>query len=198
MKYKTMTEMTLPGLHELQANWGWVLGLGIALLLLGLLAITTSVVATLATIVFLGCLLLIAGGFEIVNAFRHGQYGGFWMHLLTGALDLFCGSILIAFPGAGAAALTFVLALFFLVGGTVRAGTAIVMKLPNGVWAIVSGVIDFILGILLIASWPVSSLWFLGLMVGFGMVFQGIWWIAFALAVHAAEKHGEGHAPAHA
>ncbi|HWL51418.1 MAG TPA: HdeD family acid-resistance protein [Chthoniobacteraceae bacterium] len=194
-----MTDMTLPGLHELRANWGWVLALGIALLVLGLLAITTSVVATLTTIVFLGCLLLIAGGFEIANAFRHGQYGGFWMHLLTGALDLFCGAILVAFPMAGAAALTFVLALFFLVGGTVRAATAVVMKLPNGVWAIVSGVIDFILGILLIASWPVSSLWFLGLLVGFGLAFRGFWWIAFAFAVRATEDHGaQGHAPSRA
>jgi len=197
MKYRTMTEMTLPGLHELREHWGWVLTLGIALLILGLLAITTSVVATLATMVFLGTLMLIAGGFEIANAFRHGRYGGFWMHLLTGALDLFCGAILIAFPAAGAAALTFVLALFFLVGGSVRAGTAIVMKLPNGVWAIGSGVIDVILGLLLIAAWPVSSLWFFGLMVGLGLLFQGFWWIAFAFAVHASGPE-EGAAPSHA
>ncbi len=175
--------MSLAGLQEVRQNWGWILALGIGLFVLGLLATTTALAATLATVVFLGALLLIAGGFEITNAFRHEKYGGFWMHLFTGILDLVCGAVLIAFPAAGAAALTLILAIFFMVGGAVRAISALMLKLPNGWWAVASGGIDFILGLILIASWPVSALWFLGLMVGFGLIFRGLWWVAFAVAV---------------
>ena len=175
--------MTLTGLDDLRRNWGWVLALGIGLLVLGLIAASASFFTTLATVLFIGCLLLIAGVFEIGNAFRHGSYGGFWMHLVTGVLDVVCGSLLLAFPLAGAAALTLVLAIFFLAGGAVRAISAIVMRLPNGGWAVVSGIVDFLLGLVLLWSWPLSAIWFLGLCVGIGLIFRGAWWMAFALSV---------------
>jgi len=105
------------------------------------------------------------------------------MHLITGSLDIVCGAVLLAFPGAGAAALTLILAILFLVGGAVRAFSSLIMRLPNGGWATLSGVIDFLLGLLLLGSWPVSALWFLGLCVGIGLIFRGIWWVAFAISV---------------
>lgn len=178
------TGIVLADLDEVRRNWGWVLALGIALFVLGLIATSAAFVTTFATIIFFGFLLLIAGAFEISNAFRHGKYGGFWMHLLTGILDIVCGSMLLAFPGAGAAALTFILAIFFLVGGAFRLASSLIMQLPNGGWAALSGVIDVLLGMLLLGSWPVSALWFLGMVVGIGLLFRGAWWVAFALAVH--------------
>jgi len=186
-----LTGMTLPGLSEIRQNWGWVLALGVALFVLGLLAATTAFAATLTTVVFLACLLLIGGAFEITNAFRHGHYGGFWMHLFTGVLDIVCGSLLLAFPASGAGAITLVLAILFLVGGPVRAFSGIIMKLPNGPWAVISGVVDFLIGLMLIASWPVSALWFLGLCVGVGLIFRGLWWVAFAIAI----RGGAGSVP---
>lgn len=183
MRSMASTGMILPGMDEVRRNWGWVLALGVALFVLGLIATTAAFAATLATVIFLGFLLLVAGAFEIANAFRHGHYGGFWMHLITGSLDIVCGAVLLAFPGAGAAALTLILAILFLVGGAVRAFSSLIMRLPNGGWATLSGVIDFILGLLLLGSWPVSALWFLGLCVGIGLIFRGVWWVAFALSV---------------
>jgi len=181
------TAMILTGMDEVKRNWGWVLALGIGLLVLGLLAAASAFATTLATVVFFGCLLLVAGVFEIGNAFRHTGYGGFWMHLFTGVLDVVCGSLLLAFPLAGAAALTFILAVLFLVGGPVRAISALMMKLPNGGWAVLSGVIDFLLGLTLLASWPISAIWFLGLCVGIALIFRGAWWMAFAISVHQGE-----------
>lgn len=182
------TGITFSGMDEVRHNWGWVLALGVALFVLGLIATSAAFATTLATVMFLGILLLIGGAFEIANAFRHGSYGGFWMHLMTGILDIVCGALLLAFPGAGAAALTLVLAIFFLVGGAMRACSAFIMKLPNGGWAVLSGVIDVILGFILLGSWPVSALWFLGLCVGIGLIFRGAWWVAFALSVHNGER----------
>jgi uncharacterized membrane protein HdeD (DUF308 family) len=186
----------LDGLETVRRNWGWVLALGIGLVVLGLLAASAALMTTLATVLFLGVLFLLAGAFEIGNAFRHERYGGFWMHLFTGLLDVVCGSLLFAFPGAGAAALTLVIAVLFLVGGVMRTAAALVMRLPNGGWAMVSGLIDFLLGLLLLGAWPLSALWFLGLCVGIGLFFRGIWWVAFALSVHRRGGFGERHSPA--
>ena len=181
------TAMTLGGLDEVRRNWGWVLALGVGLLLLGLVAASAAFATTMATVIFFGCLLLIAGVFEFSNAFRHGGYGGFWMHLFTGVLDVICGALLVAFPLAGAAALTLILALFLLAGGAVRTISALMMKLPNGGWAVLSGVVDFLLGLILLVNWPLSAIWFLGLCVGIALIFRGAWWTAFALTVRQPE-----------
>ena len=183
--------MTLGGMDEVRRNWGWVLALGVALIVLGLIAASATFITTLATVLFIGSLLLIAGVFEFSNAFRHGSYGGFWMHLVTGVLDVICGALLLAFPAAGAAALTFILAIFFLAGGAIRAVSALTMKLPNGAWAVVSGLVDFLLGLVLLGSWPLSAIWFLGLCVGIGLVFRGAWWTAFALSVRQPEYRAQ-------
>lgn len=172
----------MPGMEGFRRNWGWVLVLGIVLVILGLLATSMTFAATLATVSVLGILLLIAGVFEIGNAFRHTHYGGFWMHMFAGVLDLVTGALLLSYPAAGAAALTLILAIFFLVGGLVRLLSSLVTKVPNRGWGIASGIIDFLLGVVLLASWPVSALWFLGLCVGIGLIFRGIWWSAFALS----------------
>lgn len=193
------SEITLTGLDEVRRNWGWVLALGISLFVLGLIATSAAFATTLITILFLGCLLLVAGAFEISNAFRHVGYGGFFMHLFTGVLDIVCGGLLFAYPGAGAAGLTFILAIFFLVGGAMRGFSALIMRLPNGAWAVLSGIVDILLGMILLASWPVSAIWFLGLAVGIGLIFRGAWWTAFALSIHHSAEKGGGmeQRPAH-
>lgn len=180
--------MIMPGMDEVRRHWGWVLALGILLFILGIFATSAAVTTTLVTILMIGSLLLIAGFFELISAFRNAHFGGFWMHLFTGILDLVCGALLITYPGAGALTLTLVLSIFFLVGGAMRAISALMINLPNGGWAVLSGIVDVLLGIFLLTSWPVSGLWFLGLAVGIGLIFRGAWWAAFAMAARKLPK----------
>jgi len=172
----------MPGMDEVRRHWGWVLALGILLFILGLFATSAAVTTTMLTILVIGILLLVSGVFELGSPIRNAHYGGVWMHLFTAILDLVCGALLIAYPGAGALTLTLILAIFFLVGGAMRAISALMIDLPNGGWAVLSGIVDVILGFFLLTSWPVSGLWFLGLAVGIGLIFRGAWWAAFALA----------------
>ena len=174
--------MIMPGMDEVRHNWGWVLALGVLLFVLGLVAMSAAITTTMLTVFVIGIMLLISGVFEIINAFRHSHYGGFWMHLFAGILDIVCGALLVGYPAAAALTLTLILAIFFLVGGTMRTISALMIDLPNGGWAVLSGIVDVILGIMLLASWPISGLWFLGLAVGIGLLFRGAWWSAFALA----------------
>ena len=180
--------MILPGLDTARHNWGWVLALGILLVLLGVFATSAAVTTTMLTVLIIGILLLVSGVVEIGSAFRNLRYGGFWMHLFAGILDLVCGALLVSYPAAGALTLTVILAIFFLVGGVMRTLSALVLDLPNGGWAVLSGMVDVMLGVFLLISWPASGLWFLGLAVGIGLIFRGAWWSAFALAVHKEPK----------
>ena len=62
----------------------WLLILGALLIVVGLVAISSSFIATLATVVMVGTLLIIGGVVEIVDAFLGRGWHGFWMHLLAG------------------------------------------------------------------------------------------------------------------
>jgi uncharacterized membrane protein HdeD (DUF308 family) len=186
-KYMPMG-IIMPGMDEVRRHWGWVLALGILLFVLGLVATSAAFTTTLLTVLTISVLLIIAGLLELFNGSRNAHFGGFWMHLFTGILDLVCGGLLMAYPAVGALTLTLILAIFFLVGGGVRAISALMINLPNGGWAVLSGILDIVLGVFLLCSWPFSGLWFLGLAVGISLIFRGFWWAAFALAVRKTPK----------
>src|SRR6266478_3934188 len=84
------------GLHELRRNWGWFLVLGIALIILGMVALSASMIATIASIFFFGWLLLIDGVFQAMLAFWARQWSGFFLHLLAGVLSVIVGFLMIS------------------------------------------------------------------------------------------------------
>ena len=176
------------GIDEIRSTWGWFLVLGIAFMVLGVVCIVANITATFATVLVFGWLLLVGGVFALINAFRVHSWSGFFLFLLTALLRGFTGYLLIRYPDVGAAGLTLVLASFFLVGGLFRGIGSAMIKFPQWGWATFSGFVSFILGILLLAQWPLSSVWFIGFAVGVDMFLDGASLIAFATAIHTLPK----------
>jgi uncharacterized membrane protein HdeD (DUF308 family) len=170
-------------LESLRKNWFWLLALGILLIIVGLVAMSSTFLATLATVVMMGTLLLIGGGVEVVNAFWARCWRGFWMHLLTGILYVVLGFLLVQRPRASAAAFTLMLAACFLVGGLFRILIALSQRFHGRWWVLVNGIVTLVLGILIWQEWPESALWVIGLFVGIDMLFAGWSWVMLALAV---------------
>jgi len=50
-------------------------------------------------------------------------------------------------------------------------------------WVAFSGVITFLLGLLIVAHWPVSSLYVLGIFLGVDLVIAGAGWIGVGLGL---------------
>jgi len=160
--------------HEIVQYWGWFLAFGIALLALGIAAVVRSML-------FFGWLLLLASGVEIAQAVLVGHWAGFFHHLLAAILFGIVGLILVTKPVISAEALTIFMASFFLIGGLFQLIASIVVALPGWGWQAADGIITFILGALVLAQWPVSGLWVIGLFVGIDLIFYGAAWIALAL-----------------
>jgi uncharacterized membrane protein HdeD (DUF308 family) len=172
----------LSGLEEVRRNWGWFLVLGIALIVLGTVALGLAGLATLVSVLAFGWFLLIGGVFEAVAAFWARRWSGFFLHLLGGILYAVVGIMLLANPGAGALTLTLLLAAFFLVSGAFQAGAAVALRFPNWGWAALGGVVTAVLGTLIWARWPSDAVWVIGLFVGIDLLFRGWAWVMFALA----------------
>jgi uncharacterized membrane protein HdeD (DUF308 family) len=168
---------------ELRRRWGWILVLGVVLLILGLVAIGHVLTATVIVVFLYGWLLVISGALETAYAIWARRWSGFFLLLLDGVLSLFLGILLLRFPVEGIAILTFILAIFFLIGGTLRLLTSLVWALPHRVWQFLSGLVAVGLGAYVLVQWPWDSWWFPGLFVGVELAVNG--WSLIMLALVA-------------
>ncbi len=168
---------------EIKRNRGWFVALGIALIILGTIAIGTAVFTTLISVMLFGWLLLIGGIIESVHAFWVRPWSGLLLQLLIGVLNIIFGLLIVANPGASALALTLLMAAFFVVGGVFRIVTAAREHFPGRGWAIFSGCINILLGILIWAHWPTSAFWVIGLFIGIDLIFTGWWFITLTVLI---------------
>lgn len=176
------------GNEKIRKSWGWFLVQGIALAALGVFCVAFSVLTTVATVFVFGWLLVISAVFQLVHAFRTGTWSGTLLYLLSALFRGFTGFLLIRYPVMGAVALTVVLASFFIVTGLYRAIASATVKLPRWGWAVFSGAITTVLGLLLLAQMPVSGVWFIGFAIGVDLICDGIATIGFSDAIHRLPK----------
>lgn len=173
------------GLSNLKKNRGWYLALGVLLVVIGLVAISSSLATTLVSVVFFGWLMIFGGLAEAIHAFWRKDWGGFFVDLLGGVLYFVVGGMLVANPAASALGITLVIAMFLIVSGLFRVGAALVGRPPHWGWLLLSGVMGLLLGVLIWAEWPVSGFWVIGLFIGIEMLFNGWSLIMLAMAAKA-------------
>lgn len=172
--------------NDIIQYWGWFLAFGIALVVLGVLAIGRAVTATIVSILFFGWLLLLACGIEVAQAIVVGHWAGFFHHLVAAILFGVTGFLIVTRPLLGAEVATMLMAVFFLIGGLFQIISSAWVALPGWGWQLVDGIITFILGVLVLAQWPVSGLWVIGLFIGIDLIFYGGAWIALALGLRTS------------
>jgi uncharacterized membrane protein HdeD (DUF308 family) len=181
----TMTDVLIVQVTpQMIHHWGWFLAFGIVLLLLGIAAIVRSITATVASMYFFGWLLVLASIFQFVSAFMVGNWAGFFLHLLIAILFVITGVLVLTRPLISAEAVTLVMSMFFLVAGLYQLIASLWTHLPGWGWQALSGVVTSVLGVLVLAGWPATGLWMIGLFVGIELIFYGWAWIALAIGLH--------------
>ena len=170
---------------SLHDHWRAFLIEGIVLVILGVAAIALPPIAGLATTVVLGWLFLIGGIVGLVATFNQRNAPGFWWALISAAVAVLAGGILLANPAAGVATLTYVLIAFFLIDGVLIIVLAFEHRRElsgRWEWMMLGGVMDLILAAIIIMGLPGTLAWALGLLVGIDLVFGGMSLIAMALS----------------
>jgi uncharacterized membrane protein HdeD (DUF308 family) len=171
-------------LAPLRAKSGWIIGLGVVYSIAGFIALGSVAMATVATVFIVGIMMLLAGVAEIISAFQVKSWGKFVLWILLGILYVVAGFATFENPLLAAAILTLVLGVALIVSGIMRIVLAFGMKqgMP-WMWIVLSGVITFLLGAIILAHWPVSSVYVLGLFLGIDLVFAGAGWIGLGLGL---------------
>jgi|SRR5665213_465240 len=186
--------MTLPqDLTNLQSkmsaavreHWKAFLFEGILLVVLGLAAMIVPPLASLAVTIFLGWMFLISGVAGLALTFWAKQMPGFWWSLISAALAVAAGIILLARPVQGILTLTIVVGAYFLAEGV----TSIMYALEHRrelserwSWMLFAGLLDILIAVMIIARLPGSAEWAIGLLVGINLFFGGVSLIGMALA----------------
>jgi uncharacterized membrane protein HdeD (DUF308 family) len=190
--------MTSPSINEdelvgavrrsLKEHWQLFVIQGILLIILGALAVAAPVIASVAFAAFIGWLLFFAGVFRAVSLFRAPHAPGYWSSLLLSILTAILGLIIAVFPLQGAITLTMVLTAYFIVHGISSFALAFSIKGDTGRWVLLflGGIIDLALAALVIAGWPSTSIFILGLYVGINLLFTGFALIFAALGAREA------------
>jgi uncharacterized membrane protein HdeD (DUF308 family) len=169
-----LTELHLVGVESLKKRWGWFVALGLVLIIFGGLAISYSVLTTLAVTAYLGVLMVLGGALQTSHAFMVRDWSGFFLDLLTGVLYMVFGAAVFVHPGEAAIVLTFMIAVFLVIVGVSRIVTALSMKFSNHGLILLHGVVSVLLGISIWQSWPMSGLQIIGIFVGIDMIFNGV------------------------
>jgi uncharacterized membrane protein HdeD (DUF308 family) len=136
------------------------------------------------TVFVVGIMMLIAGVAEVINSFQIKSWGKFLLWLLLGALYIVAGFVTFENPLLAAAVLTLMLGFALIVSGIMRLILAFNMK-QEMPWVLValSSVITLLLGLIIVAHWPVSGLYILGLFLGIDLVIAGVGWIGIGLGL---------------
>ena len=181
----TVTDFFAASLEQLRKSWGWFLVVGILLTVLGVVCVGKAQTATTFSIVALGWVLAISGVAWLVSSFYAFTWHGFFLHLLNAIIRVVTGYLLIRHPDAGAAGVTMLLAALFMVGGIFRGAGASALRFPRWGWTVFSGLVSFALGVYLLSTWPTASTYFIGVMIGVDLIFDGAALIGFATAIHS-------------
>jgi uncharacterized membrane protein HdeD (DUF308 family) len=177
-------------LTTLRDNWLWFVLVGVALLVLGSIGLGAVHIASLATAVVIGALLLVSGVAEILGAFWCRGWNGVLLHLLSGVLSAVVGGLFLRAPVDALLALTLLVACMLMVGGIFKIVAALGYRFGSWGWVLVGGVIDVVLGIMIWQEWPASALWVIGLFVGISLVFRGLSWIGLGLTLRTLPRTG--------
>ena len=181
----SFSDVFFAGLEQIRRSWGWFLVFGVLLMILGVVCIAEAQIATTFSILALGWVLVISGVLWLVNSFYAFSWHGFFLFLLNGLIRGVTGYLLIRHPNAGAEGVTILLAALFIVGGLFRAIGSSVIQFPRWGWTMFSGLVSLALGIYLMVIWQTASTFFVGMIIGIDLIFDGASLVGFAAAIHS-------------
>jgi uncharacterized membrane protein HdeD (DUF308 family) len=172
------------GIAALRPKWGWIVALGVVYLVTGFIALGSVVMATVASVLVVGAMMIVAGVFEVIGAFQMKSWGKFLIWALLGVLYIVAGFLTFENPLLAAVLLTLFLGASLIASGVVRLFLAFSMQRESPwVWVALSAVITLLLGCLILARWPINSVYILGIFLGIDLIMAGAGWVGVGLSL---------------
>lgn len=181
-------KIDIPEAEPLKRHWGWLLGLGMLLLLLGAIGLGMDIMLTLVSMYFFAALLMVSGISHFADAFQYKNSQEAIWQILIAVFYLIGACIVLYDPFLASTIITALLATVLVIIGITRIAMAFSLKGSNGWgWIMFAGITSLILGILILLQWPVSGLWVIGMFIAIDMIVNGWTYILLALSLRATK-----------
>jgi uncharacterized membrane protein HdeD (DUF308 family) len=179
----TTASLPHPLFGELRRHWGWLLAVGILSVILGTIGLGMTWMLTLVSVVYFGILMIVIGGVQILQTFKCAGWKSVVLHSLIGLLYLAAGIMIVSRPLLASLTLTWLLGFALLAVGVMRIVVGVHHRGTSG-WggAVLGGIITLLLGLMILARWPSSALWVIGLFLAIELIVNGWTQIVVALA----------------
>jgi uncharacterized membrane protein HdeD (DUF308 family) len=154
---------------------GWLIAMAVVFIILGVLAIVEPGVAGLAVTILVGWLLIFGGVAHLIAAFSGGGTGRVVWHVFLGLIYVVGGIYYLTHPLLGLGTLTLLLGGIILVGAALEFIAYFLVRSRSGSgWLLLNGLIALLVGGLILAHWPSSTVWAIGTLVGVNLLMTGI------------------------
>jgi len=156
------------------------------MILAGFLAIGVPLAAGIAVNLVVAWLLMFSGVAHLVFAWHMRGVGGVIWQVLLGILYIGIGIYLLGQPVAGLVTLTLALAIYLFVEGLLELMLSFQLRPRQGWgWLLLDGIITLILAFMIWRTWPASTEWVIGTLVGISMIFSGTTRLMLSLAARS-------------
>jgi uncharacterized membrane protein HdeD (DUF308 family) len=184
--------------ERLHQSWGWLLALGLVLILFGGLILTTPlgvVTASLTTEIWIAAALVVGGVLQLAHGLKTVNWEGRTWQMLGGIVFIIGGVMIFVYPTFGLVSLTMIVAVTLVAQGI----TSLLVSggLPEWTgrrWLIISAVLSIVAGLLVLFDLPSSAGWTLGTIVGAVLLLQGVSLTLLGLEVRHSPSRTTAHA----
>lgn len=173
-------------IERLRRKWGSIVAFGVLLIVLGAAALVFTFESTIATVTLNGLFFIVAGAAEIGIGMHAQGWGRSFLWVVGGVLYIASGVICILNPIFASGVLTLVLGAGLIAAGLVRTYLAFQLPAgqPQGV-VILAAALTFLLGLIIVIHWPLSSIYALGTLLGVDLLFHGAGWVSVGVGLRA-------------
>jgi len=167
-----MTESVIGGIKRAS---GWSIVLGVLIIVLGFIAMMAPLATGVVAMSILAWTAIFGGVAQIVYAFQAHSGGRTLLEVILGVVYLAAGIYLMFHPLAGLLTLTLLLGCMLVGYGVIAVILAFQMRPTQGWgWVLFDAAITVLLGLMIIAHWPINSAWVIGTLFGITILFRGV------------------------
>jgi uncharacterized membrane protein HdeD (DUF308 family) len=183
----TNTDMTMGAIGAIREHANWFIALGVVFIVGGVFAIAMPLYSSIAVTLIVGWTLIVVGIVQLIQSWSIRTWGGFIWQLVIGLIILAGGISIIVDPIVAAVTLTLLVGIVFIAKGIVQLVLGFQYR-PNANWGwiVAAGVLAVILGLMILAQWPLTGAWVLGTLAGISLIFSGWSYVMIAIAARNA------------